>query len=220
MNGFRREIARRVFAKELNAATHTIRGEGERSPVYVLTPLGLRCNRVFVVGALLDKEEVKPESGIWRIRVADPTGSFVGYVGRFQPEALESLLDIEPPVLVALTAKVRVFEGATRTFVSLRPEIINLADPDARDYWVVETAKATVERIKAVEEEANEDARLAREIYNPDLEDYKRAVREALLRLKEEYEVFEEVEEEEEEYEELEELVFEEEEFDLRDLLE
>ncbi len=219
MNGFKREVARRVFAKELNDATYTIRGEGDRSPIYVLTPLGLRCNRVFVIAALLEKEEVKPESGIWRIRLADPTGSFVAYVGRFQPEALESLMDIEPPVIAAITAKVRVFEGETRKFVSLRPEMINVSDPDARDYWIVETAKTTLERIRDIEEERTEDAKLAKEIYSPNVEEYRNAVREALLRLKEEYEVLEISEAEEEEVEELE-FEFEEEEFDLKDLIE
>ncbi|RLI76300.1 hypothetical protein DRP04_12785, partial [Archaeoglobales archaeon] len=93
----RREVARRIFAKEFNDSTQVLREGGDKSPVYILTPLGLRCNRIFVIGALLEKEETRPDSGIWRIRVADPTGVFIGYVGKFQPEALESLLEIEPP---------------------------------------------------------------------------------------------------------------------------
>ncbi len=227
MNIRRREVARRVFAKELNDSTYTIKGKEDKSPVYVLTPLGLKCNRVFIIGALLEREEVKPDSGIWRIRVADPTGSFIGYVGKFQPEAFESLMEIEPPVLVSITAKVRIFEGATRSFVSLRPENINISSSDARDYWIVETAKATLERIKDIANESTEDAKLAKQIYNPNIEEYKRAVKDALLRLKEEYEVFEKLEEEEVEEEKEEEVEeeefefeFEEEEFDLSDLLE
>ncbi|OYT33385.1 hypothetical protein B6U96_15950 [Archaeoglobales archaeon ex4484_92] len=220
MDGIRRrEVARRIFAKELNGSTHIFKGNEEKSPVYVLTPLGLRCNRVFIIAALLEKEEVQPESGIWRIRLADPTGSFLGYVGRFQPEALESLTDIEPPVLVSLTAKVRVFEGSSRTLVTLRPENINISDIEARDYWIVETAKSTIKRIKDMENEISEDAKLAKQIYNPNLDEYRKAVKEALLKLKEEYEVVESAEEEEEEIEELE-FDFEEEEFDLSDLLE
>ncbi len=224
MNGMRRrEVAKRVFAKELNDSHHTMRGEEEQSPIYVLTPLALKCNRVFVIAALLEKEEVKPESGIWRIRLADPTGSFIGYVGRFQPDAMESLMEIDPPVLVAVTAKVRVFEGVSRRLVSLRPESINVADPEARDYWVVETARATLERIREVERAESETAKLAKQIYNPNLDEYRVMVRDALLRLKEEYEIFGRVEEElEEEVEEEEEFEFEleEEEFDLSDLLE
>jgi RPA family protein len=225
-----REVARRVFAKELNDSTHTVGGGEEKLPVYVLTPLGLKCNRIFIIAALLEKEEVRPDSGIWRVRLADPTGVFIGYVGRFQPEALESLMDIEPPALVSVTSKVRIFEGRTRNFVTLRPEFINLADAQARDWWIVETAKATLRRIEAVENakksEANlsNDVKLAVELYNPDVEEYRTVVKEALLRLVEEYRVEEEAEEEEieEEFEEIieEEFEFDEEEWDLSDLLE
>lgn len=210
----KREVARRVFAKELNASTHVIKGEGDKAPVYILTPLGLKCNRVYVVGALLEKDETKPESGIWRIRISDPTGSFVGYVGKFQPEALEMLLEVDCPSIVALTAKVKLLEGIKRKFVILRPEIINVVDPDVRDYWIVETARSTLERIKDVELGRTETAKLAKEIYKTDTEEYKKVVKEVLTKLKEEFEALEEVEEEEEE----EEIEFEEEEFDLKDL--
>ncbi len=217
----RREVARRIFAKEFNDSTYIIRESEDRSPVYVLTPLGMRCNRVFIIGALLEKEEVRPDSGIWRIRLADPTGVFIGYVGRYQPQALESLLEIEPPALVSVVSKVRLFEGTTRTFVFLRPEQIALSDATSRDYWIVETAKATLKRINSMEKEENEDVKLAKKIYNPNLEEYRRVIRDVLTRLKEEYEIFEkiakeEAEEEEEEFE----FEFEEEEWDLSDLLE
>ena len=222
----RREVARRIFATEFNKATHKLQDDEERSPVYVLTPLGLRCNRVFVVGALLEKEEVRPDSGIWRIRVSDPTGVFLGFVGRYQPEALESLLEIEPPELVAIAAKVRVFEG-DRTMVFLRPESIAVVTSDVRDYWVVETAKATIGRIENFEKGDDDDVKLARQIYSVDLNEYRNAVKQALLTIMESFvepeEIEEEFEEEETEEEEIEDLdlefEFEEEEWDLSDLL-
>lgn len=223
MMSFRkREVARRVFATEFNRSTYKIQEEGEKSPVYVLTPLGLKCNRIFIVGALLEREEVRADSGIWRIRVSDPTGVFIGFVSRYQPEALESLLEIEPPEMVAITAKVRVFEGE-RTMVFLRPENVAVVTSDVRDYWVVETAKATIKRIKNFDAE-NEDVKLARQIYSPDLNEYKNAVKQALLTIMEEYAEVEEdleteVEEKIEELDEIEELEFEEEEWDLSDLL-
>ncbi len=240
-----REVARRVFARELNEATHRVGGGEDRTPVYVLTPLGLRCNRVFVVAALLEKEEVRPDSGIWRIRLADPTGVFIGYIGRFQPEALESLMDIEPPTLVSVTAKVRLFEGETRNFVSLRPEFVNRAEFEERDYWIVETATQTIERIKEFKrclagEDVGEDVKLAMEVYGTRVDDYIEMLESILKQLVEEYketkeeeereeaeemveEIGEEIEEEEvpevpeEDFEDLE---FEEEEWDLSDLLE
>jgi RPA family protein len=233
MNGVRRrEIARRIFAYEFNRSTHRIQPEEDKAPVYVLTPLGMRCNRVFIVGALLDKDEIKPDSGIWRIRVSDPTGAFFGYVSRFQPDALEALMEIEPPELVAVVGKVRVFERDGRHFVSLRPEYISVVDSDVRDYWVYETALRTLERIRRMELKKDEDCKLAWQIYNPNLNEYRQIVKQALMSLKEEYEILEEIEESEEEIEELrarreveelkefeEEFEFEEEEWDLSDIL-
>jgi len=232
MNGRigRREVARRLFAYEFNRSTHKIGGNGERAPVYVLTPTGVRCNRVFVVGVLLDKEETKPDTNFWRLRLSDPTGVFVGYVGRFQPDALETLLEVEPPELIAVVAKVRHFEGESRSFVSLRPENIAVVDSDVRDYWTYETAKLTLERIKAMESKEGEDVLLAWQIYNPDLEEYKNVVRQALQTVieavvevreekEEEGEVKEEKEEEPEEIFDEEEFEFEEEEWDLSDIL-
>lgn len=226
----KREVARRVFAKELMNSSYTLRDESEKSPVYVLTPLGLKCNRVFIIGVLTEKEEVGEDGSIYRIRITDQTGSFVGYVSKFQPEAYEALEEIDILTLVATTAKVRVFEGETRKFVSIRPETISPADPESRDYWVVETAIQTLERIKEMERGESENAKLAMEKYNTNLEEYKNVVREAVMKLMEDYQAeIEELEEEEEEeaFEEMEEeeleevdIDIEEEEIDLTKLLE
>lgn len=223
----KREVARRVFAKELMSSTYTIRDESEKSPLYVLTPLGLKCNRVFIIGVLTEKEERGEDGNIYRIRVIDQTGSFIGYVGKYQPEAYEALEEIDTLTLVALTAKVRVFEGDMRKFVTLRPETISIADPESRDYWVIETAIQTLERIREMEKGESETAKLAMEVYNTDLEEYKRAVKEAVERVMEDYGEFESEEEmleEEGEEEELEfdeeDISFEEEEIDLTELLE
>jgi RPA family protein len=234
MNGVirKREIARRLFAYEFNRSTHRIPSEEDKAPVYVLTPLGMRCNRVFIVGALLDKEEKMPDSGIWRIRVSDPTGAFFGYINRFQPDALEALMEIEPPELVAIVGKVRVIEREDRNFVFIRPEYISVVDSDVRDYWVYETALRTLERIRRMELGEDEDCKVAWQIYNPNLNEYRQIVKQALMSIKEEYEILEMAEESEEEIEELrdrkeveelkefeEEFEFEEEEWDLSDIL-
>ncbi|AIG98372.1 hypothetical protein AFULGI_00016100 [Archaeoglobus fulgidus DSM 8774] len=176
----KREPARRVFAFELNSSTYKITDDTKTK--YVLTPTGERCNRVFFVGALLEKEEVRPESGIWRIRVADPTGAIIGYVGRFQPDALEALMGIEPPEMVAVVGKVRVLEGERRKFVTVRPEQISIVDTKVRDCWVHETAKSTLERIRRMEEakESDSDSRLAWQVYNPNLNEYRRIVRKVI----------------------------------------
>lgn len=230
----KREIAKRLFAHEFNQSTHKIEQEGEKTPTYILTPTGARCNRAFVVGVLLDKEEIKPDSNFWRIRVSDPTGVFVCTAGRFQPDALEALMEIEPPEMISVVGKVNVYEGESRTFVSLRPESITVVDKEIRDYWVYETAKRTLERIEKMQNnQEDQDIALAWQVYSPDLAEYKDTVKKALKAIKEEFEAFETGEEEEKEQEAgedatgeegeeepvLEEIEFEEEEWDLSDIL-
>ncbi|MCS7118444.1 MAG: hypothetical protein RMH75_00025 [Archaeoglobaceae archaeon] len=187
----KREIAKRVFAKEFNASRFKIGGNVEKETVYIFTPLGLKCNRVFIVGALLEKEEVRPDADIWRIRIADPTGSFLGFVGKFDPDARESLAEIDIPSTVAVAAKAKLLEKSGKSIPFIRPESINLSDFETRDYWILETAKATLKRIELMKVDS-EISRIAKEKYNPNLEEYKEMVIHALQRLKEEAKVVEE----------------------------
>jgi len=215
----KREVAKRVFAYELVRSTYQI--EEENQPKYVLTPTGERVNRIFSVAVLLDKEEIGADTNFWRLRLADPTGTFFATVGRFQPDALEVVGEINVPELLALVGKTRVFEGTSKKLVSIRPEVLSVVDLSVRDYWVLETARRTLERIEMMEKKENEDAELAWRIYNPDLNEYREMVRKALTTVKEDVEVMEKFEGEEGKEEvDFTEFEFEEEEFDLTDLLE
>lgn len=189
----KREVAKRVFAKEFNASRFKISGGGEKDPIYILTPLGLKCNRVFIVGALLEKEETRPDSDIWRIRIADPTGSFLGFVGKYDPDVRESLAEIEIPSTVAITAKAKLFQRNDRAIPFIRPESIVVSDFETRDYWILETAKATLKRLEIMKTDS-ELAKLAREKYQPNLEEYREMVFTAIQKLKEETEIIEEPE--------------------------
>jgi hypothetical protein len=61
----KREVARRVFAREFNDANHTFKeSEDDRAPVYVLLPTGARANRVFVVGTLTETEDIGDENPV------------------------------------------------------------------------------------------------------------------------------------------------------------
>jgi len=70
-------------------------------------------------------------------------------------------------------------DGTVR--VSVRPESITEVDANTRDRWVAETAKRTIERAAAFDDEGNEYARMAREEYDDlDPETYKAAALSAL----------------------------------------
>ena len=177
-----REVARRVFASEFNDAGYTFtESDDERAPVYALLPTGESSNRVFFVGTLTEKEDVGEDSEYWRGRIVDPTGTFFVYAGQYQPEAASKLRDLEPPAYVAVVGKPRTYETDDGTVrVSVRPESITEVDAAARDRWVAETARRTVERVAAFDDDGNEYARMAREEYDLDPETYKAAALSAL----------------------------------------
>jgi len=185
-----REVARRVFAGEFNDAHYTFKeSDDERAPVYLLLPTGERANRVFVVGTLMETEDVGDESEYWQGQVIDPNGDrFYMYAGQYQPDAASMLRDLEPPAYVAVVGKPRTYETDDgEVNVSLRPESISEVDAATRDRWVVETADRTVERVRAFQADEDEESaavdeyvEMAREEYDLPVENYRRAAVEAL----------------------------------------
>lgn len=180
-----REVARRVFATEFNDASHTFKeSDDERAPVYLLLPTGEQANRVFFVGTLTEKEDIGEDNEYWRGRIVDPTGTFFVYAGQYQPEAASALRDLEPPAYVAVVGKPRTFETDDGNVnVSVRPESITEVDAATRDRWVVEAADRTLDRVAAFDDEGNEYARMARERYDLDPDQYREAAVAALQSL-------------------------------------
>lgn len=148
----RREPAWRMFSSELNSSQLEIKGDEEKSPTYLITPLGGKVNRVLAAGVLLDKENIgSEEEPMWRARIQDPTGSFFINAGRYQPEAAAALAEMEPPMFVAVVGKTRTYSpGDGRVFVSIRPERIIEVEESIRDRWVLEACQSTWDRMKAL----------------------------------------------------------------------
>jgi RPA family protein len=147
-----REVAWRIFAGEFNASTLEIKGEGDRAPSYVVTPLGAMTNRIFVVGVLTDSENIGTEDEpLWRGRISDPSGIFYVSAGQYQPEAAMAISKIDPPAFVAVVGKARTYSPEEGTlYVSIRPESIRVVDEAIRDYWVLDTCRQTLKRIDAL----------------------------------------------------------------------
>ncbi len=157
--GARREVAHRLFAAEFNASRFEIKGSAdERSPGYVVTPLGAKANRLLLVGVLTDVESVGDSGEVQRARVSDPTGLFTIYAGRYQPEAVAALAALQPPQYVAVVGKARTYEPEPgRILTSIRPESITVVDAATRDHWLVETARLTQARLRAMKQAAGLD---------------------------------------------------------------
>ena len=146
----KRETSWRVFAGEYNDSTFEIKGTGEKTPSYVVTPLGARVNRLFIIGVLTDVENISDGGELLRAHVSDPTGIFTLYSGQYQQDATNALLNIEVPAFVAVVGKARTYEPEEgEMYVSIRPELVRGVKADARDRWIVETCMHTKERIGA-----------------------------------------------------------------------
>jgi RPA family protein len=188
-----REVAQRVFAGEFNDATYSFKeSDDDRAPVYVLLPTGQRANRVFVVGTLMETEDVGTDSEYWQGQVIDPNGDrFYMYAGQYQPDAASMLRELEPPAYVSVVGKPRTYETDDGDVnVSIRPEAITEVDTGTRDRWVVETAERTLDRVQAFTADDPDDpddgatvdeyVAMAREQYDLPVENYRRLVVEAL----------------------------------------
>lgn len=147
-----REVAHRLFASEFNASRFEIKGSAdERSPGYVISPLGAKVNRLFLCGVLMETENISQEGGLWRARISDPTGVFTIYAGQYQPEASAALSQLTPPQYVAVVGKARTYEPEPgKIFVSVRPESVTVVDESVRNHWVLEAARHTSQRLDAM----------------------------------------------------------------------
>ena len=176
-----REIAHRVFAAEFNDATHTFQeSEEDRAPVYALLPTGAKANRVFIAGTLTETNNVGTEDEYWQGRIVDPTATVFTYAGQYQSEAAAFLRETEPPAFVAVVGKPRSYETDDGNLnVSLRPEHISVVDAQTRNRWVADTATQTLDRIEAFDD-SNPYARMAREQYGGNIEQYRQHTIEAL----------------------------------------
>jgi RPA family protein len=154
MAGFSREVAKRIFAEELKSSNYSFRdGEDQHqyAPSYLLTPTGAKCNRVFIVGTLTEKDDIGSDTEYWRGRVVDPTGSILIYAGQYQPEAAQILACMEAPSYVAVVGKPNLYQTDDgNIIISLRAESISRVDENTRNQWIIDTARRTMERLDAL----------------------------------------------------------------------
>jgi len=149
----RRQTAWRVFAGEFNDSSVEIKSEEEMTPSFVVTPLGAKLNRVFIIGVLTDVENISENGELIRAHISDPTGVFTLYSGQYQKEVTDVLSKIEVPAFVAVIGKARTYSPEEGTiFVSIRPEKIMEVSSDIRDKWILETCRNTKDRIEAIME--------------------------------------------------------------------
>jgi RPA family protein len=147
----KRQPAWRIFASEYNDSTVELKGEGEMTPSYIVTPLGAMVNRLFIIGVITDIENVSEGGEFVRAHISDPTGVFTLYSGQYQQEVTDALSNIDVPAFVAVVGKIRTYipEEGGDLYTSIRPERIIEVNSDIRDQWILETCINTKDRIEA-----------------------------------------------------------------------
>jgi len=143
---YKREVCWRIFSNELKSATVVPKGDEEYAAQYTQLSTGHKINRIFVVGALIDKQDIGTDSEYWKLTVSDPEGAFHAYIGTYQEKALVAMANIEVPSFVAMTCKIKSSEYNDKTYFNLAPESINEVDAATYDRWVDETTELTKER--------------------------------------------------------------------------
>ncbi len=148
-----RELAWRVLATELLSSSAEERGSGDKSPSYVISPLGARMNRVLVTGTIppADGAGADPSAGFVRARLTDPTGTLPVTTGSYQPQGQADLGKISEPTRVLVVGKTTLFRGTGATpVVSIRAETVHpVLDVEYRTL-TAEAATQTLERLELV----------------------------------------------------------------------
>ena len=140
------------------------------------------ANRVFIVGTLTEKKKQGEQNMFYRARVVDPTGTFFVMAGSYQPEAMQQIARIEAPAFVAVVGKPNLYETPDGAIlISIRVESITAVDRDVRDCWVLDTARATLDRIDHLGEGPDSARSLAE--YHPDPAVFRKMVYDSLTQL-------------------------------------
>lgn len=146
-----REPAWRIFAQEFNDSVILEKKGEEKEANYILTRLGAKVNRVFVVG-IMENRNVMNENSFITGTVNDLTGTFHFSADKnySSPSAWKFLISKEPPARVALVGKVRTY-GESKN-LDLRIEAIVECDEFLEEYWKLSAIKNMLYRIQIIRE--------------------------------------------------------------------
>jgi RPA family protein len=140
----------RIFAYEFNKSTLQVKAEDGSGPTYVISPTGAKINRLFVVGVLTEVENVRANEDLWRARVADPTGSFTVYAGKYQSEGAAFFANADVPQFVAVLGRARLYTREDASYASIWSNEISNTTETVRNNWVITTAERTLDRLEAL----------------------------------------------------------------------
>ena len=150
-----------MLASEFGESTLHQQGSGEFDPLFLITKLGAKVNRLVVAGLLerLEPRETSNGATLWQGQIRDPSGLHYFSVGDYAPESmreftvqLSSRIDDGETIMLIMIAKARYFqseEGAVYT--SLRPEEAAVITRSTYCEWLVKAADGMLNRIDSQE---------------------------------------------------------------------
>ena len=150
-----------MLASEFGESTLHQQGSGEFDPLFLITKLGAKVNRLVVAGLLerLEPRETSNGATLWQGQIRDPSGLHYFSVGDYAPESmreftvqLSSRIDDGETIMLIMIAKARYFqseEGAVYT--SLRPEEAAVIPRSTYCEWLVKAAEGMLTRIDSQE---------------------------------------------------------------------
>jgi RPA family protein len=183
-----RNEAVRMFADEFNEASIEFQeqgdvddedGENSRAPKYHLLPSGGCANRVLMMGTVTEIDQVSESPITLRAKIVDQTGSFFTYAGKYNPDEVSYLQNLEAPEHVMVVGKPNTYttdEGDT--YVSVEPENITVVEKATRDRWTAEAAVQTLDRVDAFRKGEAPYGNEADQYYDFDHEDFVKDIKE------------------------------------------
>ena len=169
---FKRESAKRIFAREFNMTRYDVKFDesDDKSPTFIITPTGALASRVLISGIMTSKERKTDKNVLYTGSVNDNTGSIRITASHFNPVSQQNFAAIKDvPVFVTVIGKPSMYKREdNKVFLSVRIEDIVVTDKLTRDLWILDTAKATYNRIALLEEGDDEFMKDVKAKYSTD----------------------------------------------------
>jgi len=183
---FKRESAKRIFAKEFNMTRHEIKYDqnDDKAPTFIITQTGASANRILISGLLTAKEKKQDKSMkiTYVGKINDNTGDFRITASHFNPEAQQQMAAIkEVPTFATVIGKPSMYKREDgKIFNTVRVEDIVVTDKLTRDLWILDTAKATNSRIALMESDTDDWVKDVKSKYNTNLDVFKAMTKNAV----------------------------------------
>lgn len=181
---FKRESAKRIFANEFNRTKFDVKPDesDEKSPTFIITPTGAMANRIIISGLLTAKEKKTDKNILYTGKINDNTGDFRITASHFNPAAQQQMAAIkEIPTFATVIGKPSMYKREDgKIFTTVRVEDIVVTDKLTRDLWILDTAKATYDRIALMEAGTDDWMKDVKAKYNTDCNTYKTMAKNAV----------------------------------------